>query len=148
MKIDLTTGDVITPRSIEYPFPKMFEDGTVSVMSYPLATCIAEKFESIVKRGVLTTRARDLYDIERFMALYEETFNWDAVAKAIENTAEHRGSLELMKDFERVRDEMLESNAINSMWDTYASNNSFALGLELASCIDAVRAVGRRCVHC
>ena len=108
---DLTTGDAITPGAIEYPFPMMFDEGSLRVMSYPIATCVAEKYEALVKRGALTTRARDLYDIFRFVELYGDSLDWDSVSLAIDKTAEHRGSLELMGDFSRVCDEMLATTA-------------------------------------
>lgn len=142
MKIDLTTGDAITPGAIEYPFPMMFDEGSLRVMSYPLTTCVAEKYEALVKRGVLTTRARDLYDIYRFVELYGDSLDWDNVAKAIGRTAEHRGSLELMGDFSRVCDEMLASTSIQDMWETYARGNSFAVSISLEETLNAIRAVG------
>ena len=142
MKIDLTTGDAITPGAIEYPFPMMFDEGSLRVMSYPLATCVAEKYESLVKRGALTTRARDLYDIYRFVELYGGSLDWDNVSAAIGKTAEHRGSLELMGDFSRVCDDMLASEAICSMWEAYARNNSFAASISLEDTLNAIRIVG------
>lgn len=142
MKIDLTTGDIITPRAVEYPFNRMFDDGTIQIMSYPITTCIAEKFESIVKRGILTTRAKDLYDIERFVALYDVTINWDEVRQAISNTAKHRDSLKQMKDYERVCEEMQASSDIQSMWANYAAHNTFASEITLLDTLNAVRIVG------
>ena len=142
MKIDLTTGDAITPGAIEYPFPMMFDEGSLHVMSYPLATCVAEKYESLVKRGALTTRARDLYDIYRFVELYGGSLDWDSVSAAIGKTAEHRGSLKLMGDFNRVCDDMLASEAICSMWEAYAHNNSFAASISIEDTLNAIRIVG------
>jgi len=63
MKIDVTTGDVITPAAIQYDFPMLFEDKSVSVMAYTLETILAEKYETILRRNVGTTRARDYYDL-------------------------------------------------------------------------------------
>ena len=142
MKIDLTTGDAITPGAIEYPFPMMFDEGSLRVMSYPIATCVAEKYESLVKRGALTTRARDLYDIYRFVEMYGDSLDWDSVSVAIGKTAEHRGSLELMGDFSRVCNDMLASEAICSMWEAYARDNSFAASISLEDTLNAIRIVG------
>ena len=111
-------------------------------MSYPLATCVAEKYEALVKRGALTTRARDLYDIYRFVELYANSLDWDSVSVAIGKTAEHRGSLELMGDFSRVCDDMLASEAICSMWEAYARDNSFAASISLEDTLNAIRIVG------
>ena len=142
MKIDLTTGDAITPGAIKYTFPMMFDEGSLRVMSYPIATCVAEKYEALVKRGALTTRARDLYDIYRFAEMYSDSLDWDSVSVAIGKTAEHRGSLELMGDFSRVCDDMLASEAICTMWEAYARDNSFAASISLEDTLNAVRTVG------
>lgn len=67
MKIDVTTGDAITPAAVQYNFPMLFEDKTVPVMAYTLETVLAEKYETIIRRNISTTRARDFYD---FHTLY------------------------------------------------------------------------------
>lgn len=66
VKIDITTGDSITPAQIEYPYPRMFDEGCIAVMSYPMATTLAEKFETVVSRGsadglIATMNASDIY---------------------------------------------------------------------------------------
>lgn len=63
MKIDVTTGDVITPAAVQYEFPMLFDEKTVSVMAYTLETVLAEKYETIIRRNIGTTRARDYYDL-------------------------------------------------------------------------------------
>lgn len=144
MKIDLTTGDAITPASVEYPFPMMFEEGSVSVMSYPLSTSIAEKFEAVVKRGVTTTRARDLYDIAALTRAYGSRMEWSEVGLAIESTARSRGSLQLMAGYELVCDEMLASKVVHRMWENYTERNSYAALVTLEEAVEAVRGVGKK----
>lgn len=62
LKIDVTTGDVITPSKVEYDYYLSFEDKTVLIYSYPLESIFAEKLETILSRNVTNTRARDFYD--------------------------------------------------------------------------------------
>lgn len=71
MKIDLTTGDVITPEAIRHSFKLMFEDGSVDVMAYTLETIIAEKFETVIRRGSTNSRARDFYDLHVLLHMKE-----------------------------------------------------------------------------
>lgn len=146
MKIDLTCGDSITPSAVAYPFPLMFDEGSVLVMSYPLATSIAEKFEALVKRGVATTRARDLYDLARLMQIYKDDLDWNDVRRAVANTARHRGSEALIVDYERICHELLESDAIANLWVAYADENSFARTVTLEEAVDAIVLVGTRCI--
>lgn len=63
MKIDITTGDAITPKEIEYLYPCMFQEESLRVLAYPLETILAEKYESVIKRNISTTRMRDFYDL-------------------------------------------------------------------------------------
>lgn len=72
MKIDITTGDVITPREIIYHFPLTFEDRSVAVWAYTLETILAEKYETIIRRGTANTRARDFYDLYLLHKIYAE----------------------------------------------------------------------------
>ena len=63
MKLDLTTGDPITPREIEYTYPCIFSKEDIKIMAYPLETILAEKYETIIRRNIATTRMRDFYDL-------------------------------------------------------------------------------------
>lgn len=68
LKIDISTGDVITPHAIEYNYKLLLEDRTISLWSYNLETILAEKLQTILTRGVLNTRMRDFYDIHLFFS--------------------------------------------------------------------------------
>ena len=61
--IDVTTGDAITPKEIDFNFQKMFSDESIALLSYPIETILAEKIETILSRGIATTRPRDFYDV-------------------------------------------------------------------------------------
>lgn len=143
LKIDVTTGDVITPHEVEYEFPTLFEEGTIHVMSYPLETCIAEKFESIVKRGAATTRARDLYDLATLTRLYEREIRWDVLANALRRTSEHRGTWHMMRDYERVSREIENSTEIARIWKAYVRLNPYAAVVTAEDSMRCVREIGR-----
>ena len=63
MQIDITTGDAITPKEILYVFKMIFEEGSFGVWAYNIETVLAEKVETILRRGELNTRPRDFYDV-------------------------------------------------------------------------------------
>ena len=63
LKIDISTGDVITPRAIEFNYDLLLEDRSISLWSYNLETILAEKLQTVLARGILNTRMRDFYDI-------------------------------------------------------------------------------------
>ena len=113
-------------------------------MTYPLETCIAEKFEAVVKRGVATTRARDLYDLATLVKLYEQTIDWKTLREAILRTSEHRGSSDMMKNYELVSREIEGSDEIALIWSAYTRLNPYAAAVSVEDAMNAVRMIGRR----
>lgn len=130
LKIDITTGDMITPNEIEHNYSRIFGDSKISVMSYPIETILAEKFETISRRGVLSTRARDFYDIYMLYKLYKDKIKIENLSKAILNTASYRGSLEYVKDYKSVLELLERSKDMENLWNNYKNNNSFAKGID------------------
>lgn len=100
LKLDISTGDVITPSEIVYSYKLMFEDREISIMSYPIETVLAEKLETVISRSITNTRMRDFYDIHLLITL--QKVNSDVIANAIRNTATQRGSLALLQNTENV----------------------------------------------
>ena len=101
MKIDITTGDKITYKEIEYSFTLMLEDRKIQIWSYNVETIIAEKFEAIVKRGVLSTRIRDYYDVYMLINTQSKIIDKRTLKDAITLTAKHRGTSEIIKDWKK-----------------------------------------------
>ena len=97
MKVDITTGDRITPRAIEYSFQLLFENRSISVLAYNLETVLAEKMETILTRSIATTRMRDYYDVYILTTLRKKDINWALLGDAFQNTAENRGTYDLLK---------------------------------------------------
>ena len=92
LKIDVTTGDSITPGPIAYDYPLLFDRGSVSLMSYPLETVLAEKLETVVSRGVTNTRPRDFYDIHLLWRSKGDSCDVLTLKEALERTCAKRGA--------------------------------------------------------
>lgn len=90
MKIDITTGDVIVPSAIQYNYPTLFENKTISIMAYSIETVLAEKFETIISRNISTTRARDFYDLHILFKIYKSQICMDVLENAVLNTAKKK----------------------------------------------------------
>ena len=90
--IEITTGDIITPREIKYRYNSIFEDKKINIMAYSIETVIAEKFESIISKNVTTTRAKDFYDLYMLMNKHQKDINNKNLVKAIENTFKKRNT--------------------------------------------------------
>ena len=114
MKVDITTGDRITPKAIEYHFKLLLEDRSISVLAYNLETVFAEKMETILSRGTTTTRMRDYYDIYILSSLYEDNLDNDILKIAFKETATYRGTYENISSNGSEYIEMIEDSTILS----------------------------------
>lgn len=138
MKIDITTGDTITPAAIQYNFPLIFEDKTISVMAYTLETVLAEKFETIIRRNIGTTRARDFYDLHTLYCRHHDEVRMDVLRLAVEHTAKKRDSLEELHDWKDIMRDIREEPQLYTLWRNYAAENAYAGELEFYQVLDTV----------
>ena len=141
LKIDISTGDVITQREIRYRFNLMLEDRTIEVWAYNLETVLAEKLETVISRNVTNTRMRDFYDIYILQKLYGEQLSKDVLWDALVATAKKRGTLEQIEveDINEVFDEIQSSPVMGNLWKAYQRNYSYADDLSWHTVMDAVR---------
>lgn len=139
LKIDISTGDVITPREVRYSFKLMLEDRSIEVWAYNLETVLAEKLETVISRNVTNTRMRDFYDIHILQQLYGESLCAPVLRDALAATATKRGTLEQMKDAAAVFDEVEESPVMEKLWQSYQKNYSYAADLPWHTVMDSVR---------
>ena len=142
MRIDVTTGDKITYREIEYSFDLMLEDRKINVWSYNVETVLAEKFEAIIKRGVLGTRIRDFYDVHMLLKTQEKNINKKTLKVAINFTAKHRKSEDDVKNWKEVVEELENDDTMMNQWRRYQKNNFYAEGIEYEDLIESIRIVG------
>lgn len=128
LKIDISTGDIITPREIKYNFNLMLEDRTIEVWAYNLETVLAEKLETVVSRNVTNTRMRDFYDIYILQKLYGEQLSKDVLWDALVATAKKRETLEQIEteDIDEVFDEIQSSSVMENLWKAYQRNYSYS----------------------
>lgn len=87
LKIDISTGDAITPREILYPYKLMFENRSISIMTYPIETVLAEKLETLIARSVTNTRMRDFYDIHVLLNSEKQKIDYTTLQKALSATS-------------------------------------------------------------
>ena len=142
MKIDVTTGDKITYREIEYSFELMLENRKIHVWSYNVETVLAEKFEAIIKRGVLGTRIRDFYDVHMLLKTQSKNIDEKTLKVAIMFTAEHRDSMDEIKKWKEVVQLLSDDDTMKKQWARYQKNNFYAEGIEYEDLIESINVVG------
>ena len=124
LKIDISTGDVITPREIAYSYKLMFEDRTIPIMTYPIETVLAEKLETVISRSITNTRMRDFYDIH--ILLKSQNIDADILALALERTAKKRGNFSLLENAESVLKIVKSDEDMKRLWDIYQKKFKYA----------------------
>ncbi|WP_449675053.1 nucleotidyl transferase AbiEii/AbiGii toxin family protein [Eggerthellaceae bacterium PR-HUZ602407-17] len=144
MKLDLTTGDAITPGEIEYTYPCIFTQEDIKIMAYPLETILAEKYETIIRRNIATTRMRDFYDLYTIYKLKKDEIDYKILKEAIERTSYKRGSQEIMKDYEEIIEDIKEDSYLKSLWEVYLSENKYIGDLEFDKVVGIVRIISDR----
>lgn len=138
LKIDITTGDKITPKEIGYSFNLMFEERNIAIFAYNLETVLAEKIETIISRSTANTRMRDFYDVYILLKTQLNNFDNKLFTEALIATAKNRNSLSIMDESEAIIMEVLENKVMNELWDNYRRSYSYAEELEWKNVCTAV----------
>ena len=138
LKLDITTGDKITPREIEYRFKLLLEDREISVLAYNLETVMAEKLETVVSRGDQNTRPRDYYDVYILAKLQYKNIEIGFLKAALDATSKKRGSTEVLKNYRNIIDVVRNSDVMIKQWKTYQKDFEYAADISFDDVCDAV----------
>lgn len=141
LKIDISTGDAITPREVRYSFKLMLEDRSIDIWAYNLETVLAEKLETIITRTTTNTRMRDFYDIYILDQLHGNTLNRQTLHDALLATAKKRGTERHLADAVDVLNEVESSPVMQKLWESYRRKFSYAADLEWSIIMRAVRSL-------
>ena len=142
LNIDITTGDVITPREMNYSYSRILEEGTIPIMTYTIETILAEKFETISSRNITTTRARDFYDLYMIYSIYKDKIDKGILRKAIERTSKYRGSFETALQYKEIVELFRESETPKKLWKKYTQNNPYAKDVDFLDTISVYEEIG------
>ena len=141
LKIDISTGDAITPREVRYSFKLMLEDRSIDIWAYNLETVLAEKLETIITRTTTNTRMRDFYDIYILDQLHGNTLNRQTLYDALLATAKKRGTERHLTEAEDVLNEVESSPVMQKLWESYRRKFSYAADLEWNIIMGPVRSL-------
>ena len=138
MTVDVTTGDKITPREIEYTFRLLFEERAISIMAYNLETILAEKLETVLSRNIANTRPRDFYDVYILYTLRGSECDPVILKTALEETAKKRGSVSVLGQFESIVDSIRNSSEMQNFWTNYQKEFDYAKDISFDETCDVV----------
>lgn len=137
LKVEITTGDSITPKEIEFDYKLTFEDRSIRIMTYNLETVLAEKFETIITRGVANSRMRDFYDI--YILTATQQFDKSTFVSALRKTAEKRTTSNQMSKSAAVVEVIAKNPVMIDLWQKYRNKYNYAATVTWEMVIDAVR---------
>ncbi len=145
LKVDISTGDAVTPAAIQYAYKLMFEDRHIQIMSYSIETVLAEKLETIVRRHLTNTRMRDFYDIYILKKRYESNISKQLLQDALEKTAQLRGSKKFLEQASPALNEIENSEYMKNLWLSYQSHHEYARNISWNAVMEAVKTLFPEC---
>ncbi len=126
LSVDITTGDKITPKEMNFPFKLMFDEGSINILSYNVETILAEKIETILSRSVANRRIRDYYDIYILWKFYANKVNVATLTQALRQTSVKRGTYEVIENHNKILADINNDKMISDLWIKYAENYEYA----------------------
>ena len=139
--IDITTGDKITPREITYSMTSIFTNESIKIWTYNLETVLAEKLETIISRGLASTRPRDRYDLFTLYKLRKEEINLEVLKNALENTAEKRESKDTIYNWEEQVRGIEISDYQKELWIRYQRQFKYAKDISFDNSVQVIREI-------
>ena len=138
LMIDITTGDVITLKEIDYEYNAIFDNETINIMSYNIETIIAEKFEAIISRSVVNSRMKDYYDLYMFTILKWDNVNKNLLKIAINNTCNNRKTTNYLNDSSNYINLISKNEDLKKLWKEYQNKNVYAKNINFEDTILAI----------
>ena len=141
LKIDISTGDAITPREVRYSFKLMLEDRSIEIWAYNLETVLAEKLETVLSRNIANTRPRDYYDIHILYALRGSACDKATLRRALERTTQKRGSGMILTDYPEIMKEIRESDTLRKLWEKYSREYVYAKDISFDDTCNSIQMI-------
>ena len=141
LEIDISTGDKVTPRELKYKYPLIFEDRTIMISSYNIETILAEKIETVLRRGVFNSRMKDFYDIYYFLTKLRKEIDINVLKEAMDNTFTKRNSFEYLNDYEQIIDSIIGNERIKKLWNIYSNKYKYANGININKILNLLKEI-------
>jgi predicted nucleotidyltransferase component of viral defense system len=138
LAVDVTTGDRITPKEIEYSFKLLFHNRAISILAYNLETILAEKIETILSRNTANTRLRDFYDVNILYALRGKECRFEVLKSALLETTKRRGSGKVLSQYREIMSSIKSSKEMNVFWMNHQKNFAYAKDITFEATCDSL----------
>ena len=135
LSIDITAGDIITPKPVKRKFYSLFgDDIQFELFTYNYETILAEKIETILRRSIANTRPRDFYDV--YLIAKTQKYNTNTLKKAFSLTAKHRGTTKIISNVPEILKAIRESPILKQQWTKYQNEYPYAKDITFEETVD------------
>ena len=141
LKMDITTGDIITPKEIVYGYKLLLEDKTIKLCSYSIETIIAEKIESILSKNILGTRMRDYYDLYLLEKLFKDRIDKNLQKQALENTCAKRKTTDILTNAKEIIADIENDWGQQNLWKNYSNKNTYVENVSFEDTIKSIKSI-------
>ena len=104
---------------------------------------LAEKYETIIRRNIGTTRARDYYDLHTLFRSRKSEVRPEILKAAVLHTAKKRDSVRDIEDWKDIVKDIREEPQMYLLWDNYVAENKYIGDLEFHVVLDTVEDVAK-----
>lgn len=139
LEIDISTGDEVTPKELKYKYPLFFSNKSVLISSYNLETILAEKIETLLRRGKFNSRMKDYYDVYYILTNLYDDIDFQIMNMSMKKTFTIRESFTYLNDAEQIIDAIIESNKIKELWNIYSKKNYYATSIEFLKILNLIK---------
>lgn len=138
LEIDISTGDKVTPREMKYKYQSIFENKSIIINCYNLETILAEKLETILRRGKFNSRMKDYYDVYYILNNLYDDIDILILNNAIKNTFNKRDSIKYLNDYKEIILSIKNGSIINNLWNAYSSKYKYACNIKFSNILETI----------
>ena len=139
LEIDISTGDEITPKELNFEYISIFDNKKINIGTYNIETILSEKIETILRRGKYNTRLKDYYDVYFFLMKLKKDINIKIFKQALNNTLRKREAFDYYNDYKQILDLIAEDDRITNYWNTYKKKNKYAENIEFKDIVKILK---------
>ena len=139
LEIDISTGDDITPKELNFEYISIFDNKKIYIGTYNIETILSEKIETILRRGKYNTRMKDYYDVYFFLMKLKKDINIKIFKQALNNTLRKREAFDYYNDYKQILDLIAEDDRITNYWNTYKKKNKYAENIEFKDIVKILK---------
>ena len=141
LEIDISTGDKVTPKELKFKYPLLFENRSILINSYNIETILAEKIETVLRRGKYNSRMKDYYDIYLFLTKLKKEIDINILKEAINSTFTKRNSFEYLKDYDVIIDSIINNERIEKLWSIYSNKYKYAKCININEILNLLKKI-------